>query len=103
MHSHQEHLYALVAGAKATVSHAPSCTCAWMAATLRPPRARIHGALEAKLAEIGHGEISTIAGRYYAMDRDKRWERVQKAYDVMCRANGAARPRRAAGRGPGEL
>ena len=44
---------------------------------------------EAKLAEFGYGEISTISGRYYAMDRDKRWERVQKAYDVMCRDNGA--------------
>ena len=44
--------------------------------------------LEAKLAELGYGEVSSISGRYYAMDRDKRWERVQKAYDVMCRGPG---------------
>ena len=44
--------------------------------------------LEKKLADLGLGEISTLSGRYYAMDRDKRWERVQLAYDVMCRAAG---------------
>ena len=44
--------------------------------------------LEAKLAEIGHGESRRSRGSTM-MDRDKRWERVQKAYDVMCRAPGA--------------
>lgn len=36
-----------------------------------------------KFKELGIGELSTIVGRYYAMDRDKRWERVQKAYDCL--------------------
>lgn len=39
--------------------------------------------LEAKIEEIGCGEIASISGRYYAMDRDKRWDRVEKAYDAI--------------------
>ncbi|MEM8861010.1 MAG: 2,3-bisphosphoglycerate-independent phosphoglycerate mutase [Chloroflexota bacterium] len=39
--------------------------------------------LEAKVAELGVGKIATISGRYYAMDRDKRWERTQLAYDAI--------------------
>ena len=38
---------------------------------------------EAKMAEIGIGQIATVAGRYWAMDRDKRWDRVQRAYDCL--------------------
>ena len=33
--------------------------------------------------EVGVGKIASVTGRYYAMDRDKRWERVQLAYDAM--------------------
>ena len=90
VHSHQEHLYALIASAKeAGVKRTLLHLC--MDGRDTPPTsgAGYVEALEKKLAEIGHGEISTIAGRYYAMDRDKRWERVQKAYDVMCREDGA--------------
>ncbi|MDO4516892.1 MAG: 2,3-bisphosphoglycerate-independent phosphoglycerate mutase [Bacillota bacterium] len=39
--------------------------------------------LQAKLAELGVGQIATISGRYYAMDRDSRWDRLQRAYDAM--------------------
>ena len=39
--------------------------------------------IEAKMAEIGAGKVATIAGRFYAMDRDNRWERVQQAYDCL--------------------
>ena len=42
--------------------------------------------LEEKIKEIGVGEIATLSGRYYAMDRDNRWERVKLAYDAI--ANG---------------
>jgi len=89
VHSHQEHLYAIVAAAKAAgVARTLLHVC--MDGRDTPPTsgAGYMEALESKLAEIGYGEISTISGRYYAMDRDKRWERVQKAYDVMCRAPG---------------
>jgi len=40
-------------------------------------------ALSEKLSELGFGEISTISGRYYAMDRDKKWERTKLAYDAI--------------------
>ena len=44
--------------------------------------------LQAKLDELGIGKIATVMGRYYAMDRDKRWERVQMAYDAMVYGEG---------------
>ena len=40
-------------------------------------------ALEGKIKEIGVGEIATVSGRYWAMDRDNRWDRVEKAYRAM--------------------
>jgi len=45
-------------------------------------------ALEKTMAEIGVGQIRTVSGRYYAMDRDKRWERTKRAYDAIVEANG---------------
>ena len=48
--------------------------------------------LEDKCAELGVGEIATISGRYYAMDRDKRWERVEKAYDAVALGEGPQEP-----------
>lgn len=44
--------------------------------------------LEKKIKEIGIGKIATISGRYYAMDRDKRWERTKLAYDAMVLGKG---------------
>ncbi len=44
--------------------------------------------LEDHLSKIGIGRIATLSGRYYAMDRDKRWERVQKAYEAMVMGEG---------------
>ncbi|MBU5625584.1 2,3-bisphosphoglycerate-independent phosphoglycerate mutase [Oscillibacter sp. MSJ-2] len=43
-----------------------------------------------KCAEIGVGKVATVMGRYYAMDRDKRWERLEAAYDAMVYGEGAA-------------
>ena len=48
--------------------------------------------LEDKCTELGVGEIATISGRYYAMDRDKRWERVEKAYDAVALGEGPQEP-----------
>ena len=45
-----------------------------------------------KCAELGIGKIATVMGRYYAMDRDKRWERVQMAYDAMVYGEGNHNP-----------
>ncbi len=44
--------------------------------------------LEAAMAEIGVGKIATVSGRYYAMDRDKRWERLAKAYATVVQGEG---------------
>jgi 2,3-bisphosphoglycerate-independent phosphoglycerate mutase len=45
--------------------------------------------LEKRFTELGIGKIATVTGRYYAMDRDKRWERVQKAYETLVLGEGA--------------
>ena len=44
--------------------------------------------LEEAIKEIGAGEIATVSGRFYAMDRDKRWERVEKAYNALAHGEG---------------
>ena len=44
--------------------------------------------LEKKMQQLGIGEVASVMGRYYAMDRDKNWDRVQKAYDVLTKAEG---------------
>ncbi len=48
--------------------------------------------IEAKMAEIGVGKIATVSGRYWAMDRDNRWDRVEKAYRAITRAQGPTYP-----------
>ena len=44
--------------------------------------------LEAKMKEIGVGEVASVSGRYYAMDRDNRWDRVEKAYNAIVKGEG---------------
>ena len=44
--------------------------------------------LVAKIEEVGVGKIATVQGRYYAMDRDKRWERIEKSYRAMVYGEG---------------
>ncbi len=80
VHSHNEHL-CTVCWSWPNAPASPKCTCmlSWTAATCRPTPAR--GFIEellAKMNEIGVGKIATITGRYYAMDRDNRWDRVEK-------------------------
>mmetsp|Transcript_35753 Transcript_35753/g.112911 ORF Transcript_35753/g.112911 Transcript_35753/m.112911 type:complete len:511 (+) Transcript_35753:74-1606(+) len=91
VHSHQEHLYQLLAMAK-EAGVANSFVHAIMDGRDTPPKsgAGYMKSLVDKMAEVGHGEVSTICGRYWAMDRDKRWERVQLAFDAFCRNPGAA-------------
>jgi 2,3-bisphosphoglycerate-independent phosphoglycerate mutase len=50
-----------------------------------PPKSALHfiGQLESHLKDIGIGKIASISGRYYAMDRDKRWPRVELAYNAL--------------------
>ncbi len=44
--------------------------------------------LEAKITQVGVGKIASLSGRYYAMDRDNRWDRIQLAYDAMVKGTG---------------
>ena len=71
-----------------------SCTPSSTAGTLRRrARSGYLEELERFLRETGAGRIATVIGRYYAMDRDKRWDRVKQAYDAMVRGVGRRRPR----------
>jgi 2,3-bisphosphoglycerate-independent phosphoglycerate mutase len=47
--------------------------------------------LEQKMREYGVGQIASVSGRYYAMDRDNRWERIEQAYRAMVHGDTAAR------------
>jgi 2,3-bisphosphoglycerate-independent phosphoglycerate mutase len=84
VHSHINHLLALLAMAvKQGVAHI--AVHAVLDGRDTPPRSALPyiARLEAALAELGRGRIATVTGRYYAMDRDKRWERVARAYDAF--------------------
>ena len=91
VHSHIEHMYALLK----------------LAADQGVEKVYVHGfldgrdvgqqtalgfiqATEAKMKEVGAGQLATVSGRYYSMDRDKRWERVEKSYRSMVYGEGPA-------------
>ncbi|MGN8890771.1 2,3-bisphosphoglycerate-independent phosphoglycerate mutase [Dysosmobacter sp. HCP28S3_G4] len=91
VHSHLEHLFALLKmardkGLEKVYIHAfldgrdvsPTSGADFVARTVE------------KCRELGVGKIATVMGRYYAMDRDKRWDRLEQAYDAMVYGEGAA-------------
>ncbi len=84
VHSHNTHLYALIELAKRKGLKDVYIHCFFDGRDVPPDSSKAYTEeLEAKLKEIGVGRIASIMGRYYAMDRDKRWERVKLAYDAM--------------------
>ena len=89
VHSHIEHLYALLKlaakeGLKNVFVHG-----FLDGRDVSPQSAKGYiEAAEAKMKEIGVGQFATISGRYYSMDRDKRWERVEKSYRAMVYGDG---------------
>ena len=84
VHSHNTHLYALLKMAKERGLDKVYVHCFLDGRDVPPSSGRdFVAALAAKCAEIGVGRIATVMGRFYAMDRDKRWDRVQRAYDAM--------------------
>ena len=91
VHSHNTHLYALVEMAK-RFGLKDVNVHALLDGRDVPPNSGIDyvKALEEKLKEIGVGRIATVSGRYYAMDRDNRWDRVEKAYDAIALGAGEA-------------
>jgi 2,3-bisphosphoglycerate-independent phosphoglycerate mutase len=89
VHSHQEHLYALLRMARQTgvdkvVVHA------FMDGRDTPPTSGMGyiEQLQQQMRTIGVGQIASISGRYYAMDRDQRWERIAKAYSAIVYGGG---------------
>ena len=84
VHSHNTHLYGILELAKRK-GREKVYVHAFLDGRDVPPSSGkdFVEALENKLNEIGVGKIATVMGRYYAMDRDNRWERVVKAYDAM--------------------
>lgn len=89
VHSHSTHLYGLLELAKKSGIEKVFVHC-FMDGRDVPPSSGIDfiRELSDKMNQIGVGKIATISGRYYAMDRDNRWERVVKAYDAMVMGEG---------------
>jgi 2,3-bisphosphoglycerate-independent phosphoglycerate mutase len=89
VHSSQEHLYALLRMAKDHGLERVFVHCFLDGRDTPPASASQYvGALQRKMAELGCGQIATMIGRYYAMDRDKRWERTRRAYELLIHAEG---------------
>ena len=89
VHSHIEHLYHLLQMAKNNGVENVYVHALLDGRDVAPASAVEYLAeLEDKMAEIGVGKIATISGRYYAMDRDNAWDRVEKAYDAMVLGEG---------------
>jgi 2,3-bisphosphoglycerate-independent phosphoglycerate mutase len=92
VHSHESQIHAMLrlaarAGVKDVRAHA------FLDGRDTPPRSAEASllALERLCAELKTGRIASICGRYYAMDRDNRWERVQRAYDLLTQGTAAHR------------
>ena len=84
VHSHNRHLYGLLEMAKRRDFENVYIHCFLDGRDTPPASAETYIAeLQEKMKEKGVGKIATLAGRFYAMDRDKRWQRIQKAYDAM--------------------
>lgn len=91
VHSHNTHLYGLLELAKRNGIDKVYVHCFMDGRDTAPTSGLGYiKELEAKMAEIGVGEIATISGRYYAMDRDNRWERVNEAYNAVALGKGKA-------------
>lgn len=87
VHSHERHIHAM-----AELTAKLGCKRLYIHAFLdgrdTPPKSAMASimAMEQKLASLGQGQIASLIGRYYAMDRDKRWERIQAAYELLTEA-----------------
>ena len=93
VHSHQKHFFGLLELAKRHGLSKVYVHCFMDGRDVPPESGK--GFIEEyqkKIAEIGVGKIATVMGRYYAMDRDNRWERVQLAYDAMVYGEGIQNP-----------
>ena len=88
VHSHESQILTMVdMAAKAGVTDI--CVHAFLDGRDTPPKSAAASLelLQNKCAQLKAGRIASVVGRYYAMDRDKRWERVQSAYDLITQGN----------------
>ncbi|HXR96598.1 MAG TPA: 2,3-bisphosphoglycerate-independent phosphoglycerate mutase [Terriglobales bacterium] len=89
VHSHLDHLYALLRMAKAEGVTRVYVHAFTDGRDTAPHSGRTYvEQMEQKMREYGVGQIATIAGRYYAMDRDQRWDRIRLALDAMAHGAG---------------
>ncbi len=89
VHSHIRHLYGLLELAKRKGFEDVFVHCFMDGRDTPPASGEMYiTKLKEKMQEKGIGKIATISGRYYAMDRDKRWERIKLAYDAMVNGEG---------------
>ncbi len=86
VHSHEKHISAMIKlaalrGLKSIYLHA------FLDGRDTPPQSAKASliAMDETFKEVGHGKIASITGRYYTMDRDQRWERTERAYDLLTR------------------
>ena len=89
VHSHLTHLFGLLEFAKRQGLKKVYVHC-FLDGRDTPPTSgkEFVAELEKKMQQLGVGEVASVMGRYYAMDRDKNWDRVQKAYNVLTKAEG---------------
>lgn len=89
VHSHNTHLYAILKLAKQNGLNDVFVHCLMDGRDVSPHSGKdfIQELLD-QMAEIGVGKIATVIGRYYAMDRDNRWERVEQAYNAIVHGEG---------------
>jgi len=93
VHSHKTHLWALLEMAKRKGLEKVYIHAFLDGRDVSPTSGKDFVAeTVAKCKEIGVGKIATVMGRYYAMDRDKRWDRVEQAYDAMVYGQGIQNP-----------
>ena len=100
VHSHSRHLFALLKLAKqCRLNKNQVIIHCFLDGRDTPQKSTVPFIqnLEKKMEEIGVGVIATVMGRYYAMDRDNRWNRIQKAYEAMTNGKGklASNPQKA--------
>ncbi|MCZ6464591.1 MAG: 2,3-bisphosphoglycerate-independent phosphoglycerate mutase [Proteobacteria bacterium] len=95
VHSHQEHLCALLDVCRQR--EIPVAVHAFLDGRDTPPRSGLGYVKElVPHVERAGGRVATVIGRYYAMDRDNRWDRIQRAYDAIVSRKGVAAPSAAA-------
>ncbi len=89
VHSHNTHLYALLEMCKREGLSDVFVHCFMDGRDVSPTSgAQFVRDLQAEMKKIGVGKVASVCGRYYAMDRDNRWERVSKAYDMLTLGDG---------------